>query len=144
MDPGAVDNALMTQLLVGPGDPIPPASAPAAVRETSPEALPDGTLHPIDGGGDPITATIVKADKRNATTLARIDQTSYASPMSAEQWRARFEEGSKTILAKDKAGTIVGFLTYRRYEEQLLIERMGVLPEFRRAGVGNQLVNFRL
>jgi ribosomal-protein-alanine N-acetyltransferase len=74
--------------------------------------------------------------------ILAIEQVSFTNPWTREMYQAELENRgvSFCFLAKDGAGRIVGFCSVWRVLDELHINNLAVLPEFRRAGVATALL----
>jgi ribosomal-protein-alanine N-acetyltransferase len=71
-----------------------------------------------------------------------IEQASFTNPWTREMYHAELENRgvSFCFLAKDAEGLIVGFCSVWRVLDELHINNLAVLPEYRRAGVATALL----
>src|SRR5229473_1490857 len=71
-----------------------------------------------------------------------VEEASFSNPWSREMYLAELENSgiSFCFLAKDEDGRVVGFCSFWRVLDELHINNLAVLPEFRRAGVAASLL----
>src|SRR5712692_10124218 len=71
-----------------------------------------------------------------------VEEASFSKPWSREMYLAELENSgiSFCFLAKDEDGRVVGFCSFWRVLDELHINNLAVLPEFRRAGVAASLL----
>jgi len=71
-----------------------------------------------------------------------VEKASFSNPWSREMYLAELENSgiSFCFLAKDEDGRVVGFCSFWRVLDELHINNLAVLPEFRRAGVAASLL----
>ena len=76
----------------------------------------------------------------NAVLL--VEEASFSNPWSREMYLAELENSgvSFCFLAKDEDGRVVGFCSFWHVLDELHINNLAVLPEFRRAGVAASLL----
>jgi ribosomal-protein-alanine N-acetyltransferase len=71
-----------------------------------------------------------------------VEEASFSNPWSREMYLAELENSGTSFcfLAKDEDGGVVGFCSFWRVLDELHINNLAVLPEFRRAGVAASLL----
>ena len=71
-----------------------------------------------------------------------IEDASFTNPWSREMYLSELKNAgvSFVFLARDPSGRAVGFCSFWRVLDELHINNLAVLPEFRRAGVGSALL----
>jgi len=71
-----------------------------------------------------------------------VEEASFSNPWSREMYLAELENSGISLwfLAKDEDGRVVGFCSFWRVLDELHINNLAVLPEFRRAGVAASLL----
>ena len=71
-----------------------------------------------------------------------VEEASFSNPWSRDMYLAELENSgiSFCFLAKDEDGRVVGFCSFWRVLDELHINNLAVLPEFRRAGVAASLL----
>jgi [ribosomal protein S18]-alanine N-acetyltransferase len=74
--------------------------------------------------------------------ILAIEHASFTNPWTREMYQAELENRGVSLcfLARDDAGRIVGFCSVWRVLDELHINNLAVLPEFRRAGVATALL----
>lgn len=92
-----------------------------------------------------ITIEQVTAAEQINDVLA-IEHASFTNPWTRTMYLAELENTgvSYCYVAKDAAGRAVGFCSFWRLLDELHINNIAVLPEFRRAGVGTLLLTHAL
>ena len=76
------------------------------------------------------------------TGVLLVEEASFTNPWSREMYLAELENSgvSFCFLAKGEDGRVVGFCSFWRVLDELHINNLAVLPEFRRAGVAASLL----
>jgi ribosomal-protein-alanine N-acetyltransferase len=76
------------------------------------------------------------------TAVLAVEEASFSNPWSREMYLAELENRgvSFCFLAKDDDGLVVGFCSFWHVLDELHINNLAVLPEFRRAGVAASLL----
>ena len=71
-----------------------------------------------------------------------VEEASFTNPWTREMYLSELENRSVSFcfLARDDAGRTVGFCSFWRVLDELHINNLAVLPEFRRAGVASMLL----
>jgi ribosomal-protein-alanine N-acetyltransferase len=71
-----------------------------------------------------------------------VEEVSFTNPWTREMYVAELENRgvSFCFLASDDGGRVVGFCSFWRVLDELHINNLAVLPEFRRAGVASALL----
>ena len=71
-----------------------------------------------------------------------IEDASFTNPWSREMYLSELQNTgvSFLFLARDPTGHAIGFCSFWRVLDELHINNLAVLPEFRRAGVGSALL----
>lgn len=74
--------------------------------------------------------------------LLAVEAASFTNPWTREMYLAELENRgvSYFYLAKDQTGHIVGFCTFWRVLDELHINNLAVLPEYRRQGVASAIL----
>jgi ribosomal-protein-alanine N-acetyltransferase len=75
-----------------------------------------------------------------------LEESAFTSPWTREMYLGELENAgvSYCYLARDAQRRAVGFCSFWRVLDELHINNLAVLPEFRRAGVGSMLLEFVL
>jgi len=75
--------------------------------------------------------------------IMAIELASFTNPWTREMYRAELENRgvSYCYVAKDEAGTVVGYCSVWRVLDELHINNLAVLPSRRRAGVATALLS---
>jgi ribosomal-protein-alanine N-acetyltransferase len=78
--------------------------------------------------------------------MLMIEEASFTNPWTRAMYLAELEhpETSFFYLAREPGGRVVGFCSCWRVLDELHINNLAVLPEYRRAGVGSALLNYVL
>jgi ribosomal-protein-alanine N-acetyltransferase len=71
-----------------------------------------------------------------------VEEASFTNPWSREMYLAELENKgiSFCFVAKDEHGRVAGFCSFWRVLDELHINNLAVLPEFRRAGIAASLL----
>jgi [ribosomal protein S18]-alanine N-acetyltransferase len=71
-----------------------------------------------------------------------VEQASFTNPWTRDMYLSELENRSLSFcyLARDDAGRVVGFCSFWRVLDELHINNLAVLPEFRRSGVASSLL----
>ena len=71
-----------------------------------------------------------------------VEEASFSNPWSREMYLAELENKgiSFCFVAKDEHGRVAGFCSFWRVLDELHINNLAVLPEFRRAGIAASLL----
>lgn len=74
--------------------------------------------------------------------IMAIEVVSFTNPWTREMYRAELDNCGVSYchLAKDEAGTVVGYCSFWRVLDELHINNLAVLPSRRRAGVATALL----
>lgn len=72
--------------------------------------------------------------------IAMIDTKSYEEYWTLNEFKKRLKQKSITCLIAEEEGEVIGFLIYELYLHRFTILRIGVLPSYRRKGVGSSLL----
>jgi [ribosomal protein S18]-alanine N-acetyltransferase len=94
-----------------------------------------------------MTWTIVPMNRPDQIdAVLAIEERAFTNPWTREMYLAELE--NKTVsfcfLATDAAGQAVGFCSFWRVVDELHINNLAVVPEYRRAGVATALLTFVL
>src|SRR5438477_3394741 len=75
-----------------------------------------------------------------------IEEASFTNPWTRVMYLAELENSgvSYCFVAKAPGGQVVGFCSFWRVLDELHINNLAVLPEFRRRGIGTELLTFVL
>lgn len=84
--------------------------------------------------------TIRQAEERDLPVFAEIESECIAEPWSVESFRAEFAASGAVFLAAERDGVICGFLTASSVLDEVNINNVAVLPEYRRNGMGEKLL----
>ena len=78
--------------------------------------------------------------------ILAIEEASFANPWTRVMYLAELENAgvSYCFLAKEPDGRVVGFCSFWRVLDELHINNLAVLPEFRRRGIATQLLTYVL
>src|SRR5262245_56028947 len=87
---------------------------------------------------------VTSADQIDA--VLKIEEASFTNPWTRVMYLAELENAgvSYCFLAKAQDGTAVGFCSFWRVLDELHINNLAVLPEFRRQGVAMTLLTYVL
>ena len=74
--------------------------------------------------------------------LVAVEESSFTNPWTREMYLAELENpgASFLLLAKDSSGKVVGFCGFWRVLDELHINNLAVLPEYRRRGVASAIL----
>lgn len=74
--------------------------------------------------------------------LVAVEQASFFNPWTREMYVAELQNPgvSHLLVAKDSDGRVVGFCGFWRVLDELHINNLAVLPEFRRQGVASKIL----
>jgi ribosomal-protein-alanine N-acetyltransferase len=74
--------------------------------------------------------------------ILAVEQASFTSPWTREMYLAELNNTgvSYFYLARTEAGEIIGFCSFWRVLDELHINNLAVLPTYRRAGIGTELL----
>jgi len=88
--------------------------------------------------------TLASPDEIDA--VLAVEQASFSNPWTREMYLAELENRgvSFCFLARDHERRVVGFCSFWRVLDELHINNLAVLPEFRRAGVASALLTYVL
>jgi ribosomal-protein-alanine N-acetyltransferase len=90
------------------------------------------------------TAWIVEplATPEEIDAMLAIEQASFTNPWTREMYLAELKNQGVSFffLARDKNRRIVGFCSFWRVLDELHINNLAVLPEFRRSGIATALL----
>jgi ribosomal-protein-alanine N-acetyltransferase len=83
---------------------------------------------------------LTKAEEIDA--ILAIEQASFTNPWTREMYAAELKNSGVSFfyLARDKNRRVVGFCSFWRVLDELHINNLAVLPEFRRAGIATALL----
>jgi ribosomal-protein-alanine N-acetyltransferase len=83
---------------------------------------------------------LTSADELDA--LLAVEETSFTNPWTREMYLAELENPgvSFLFLAKESSGEVVGFCGFWRVLDELHINNLAVLPEYRRRGVASAIL----
>src|SRR5436309_15688610 len=75
-----------------------------------------------------------------------IEEASFTNPWTREMYMAELENAgvSYCYLARNADGQVVGFCSFWRVLDELHINNLAVLPEFRRRGIATELLTYVL
>ena len=81
-------------------------------------------------------------DRADIDAVLTIEEASFTSPWTKEMYLAEFENRGISFfyLARTSTGEIVGFCSFWRVLDELHINNLAVLPQYRRGGVGTALL----
>src|SRR5581483_9317114 len=94
-----------------------------------------------------MTWTIVPMNRpEQIDTVLAIEERAFTSPWTREMYLAELENAGVSFcyLAPDPNGRAVGFCSFWKVTDELHINNLAVLPEFRRAGVATALLTYVL
>ena len=82
-------------------------------------------------------------DRRDIDAVLAIEEASFTSPWTKEMYLAEFENRDVSFfyLAKTAPGDIVGFCSFWRLLDELHINNLAVLPQYRRTGAATALLS---
>ncbi|MGN0587807.1 MAG: ribosomal protein S18-alanine N-acetyltransferase [Oscillospiraceae bacterium] len=83
---------------------------------------------------------IRQAAERDLPVFAEIESVCIAEPWSVESFRAEFAASGAVFLAAERDGVICGFLTASSVLDEVNINNVAVLSEYRRNGIGEKLL----
>jgi ribosomal-protein-alanine N-acetyltransferase len=83
---------------------------------------------------------LISVDEIDA--LLAVERASFSNPWTREMYLAELENADVSFfyLARDAAGTVVGFCSFWRILDELHINNLAVLPERRREGIAAALL----
>ena len=75
--------------------------------------------------------------------LLAVEEASFLNPWTREMYHAELENHgvSHLLVAKDAEGRVVGFCGFWRVVDELHINNLAVLPEYRRQGIASLILN---
>jgi ribosomal-protein-alanine N-acetyltransferase len=75
--------------------------------------------------------------------LVAVEQASFLNPWSHEMYVAELQnpDVSHLLVAKDSEGRVVGFCGFWRVLDELHINNLAVLPEYRRQGIASKILD---
>lgn len=75
--------------------------------------------------------------------LIAVEQASFLNPWTRDMYAAELQNPNVSCLlvAKDSEGRVVGFCGFWRVLDELHINNLAVLPEFRRQGIASMILN---
>jgi ribosomal-protein-alanine N-acetyltransferase len=78
--------------------------------------------------------------------LLEVEEASFSNPWTREMYVAELQNAavSRVYVAKGSAGTVVGFCSFWFVFDQMHINNLAVLPEYRGRGLGTRLLDFIL
>ena len=94
-----------------------------------------------------MTWTIVPMNRPDQIdAVLAIEERAFTNPWTREMYLAELDNKAVSFcfLATDPNGQAVGFCSFWRVVDELHINNLAVLPEFRRAGVASALLTFVL
>jgi len=82
------------------------------------------------------------ASDEDLSGLLAVESASFLNPWTREMYLAELENPGVSYLfvAKDSNGRVVGFCGFWRVVDELHINNLAVLPEYRRQGVASQIL----
>ena len=83
---------------------------------------------------------IRQAAESDLPVFAEIERECIAEPWSVESFRAEYNAAGAVFLAAERGGVICGFLTASSVLDEVNINNVAVLPEYRRNGIGERLL----
>ena len=92
------------------------------------------------------TLTMEPLTPANLDAVLAIEEESFTSPWTREMYLAELENAgvSYCYLARDDAGTAVGFCSFWRVLDELHINNLAVASRFRRRGIATALLTYVL
>lgn len=79
--------------------------------------------------------------KKDLEKIIAIDAKSFEEYWDQSEFSERLKEKSVICLIAEKENETIGFLVYELFLKRLSLMRIGVLPKFRRNGIGSKLLN---
>ena len=75
--------------------------------------------------------------------VVAIEEASFTNPWTRDMYRAELDKPdiSYCYLARSAEGRVVGFCSFWRVADELHINNLAVLPQYRRKGAGSALLN---
>lgn len=83
---------------------------------------------------------IRQAAESDLPVFAEIERVCIVEPWSVESFRAEYNAAGAVFLAAEVGGVICGFLTASSVLDEVNINNVAVLPEYRRNGIGDRLL----
>jgi len=90
--------------------------------------------------GQPIAAQIRWMIKRDMPEVLAIEQASFDTPWTEEDFLNALRQRNCIGMVAETNDSLVGFVIYELHKQQLLLLNLAVHPQYRRRGVGRQLV----
>lgn len=90
--------------------------------------------------------TVTPLDEANATAeldaIIAIEATCFTNPWTRQMYEEALGDGSvsRFMLARSAGDRIIGFCSYWQVVDEVHINNLAVLPEFRRQGIGRALL----
>lgn len=78
--------------------------------------------------------------------VLEVERASFTNPWTREMYLSELENRgvSACFLARDPRGRVIGFCSFWRVLDELHVNNLAVLPEYRRSGVGSTLLSYVL
>lgn len=90
--------------------------------------------------------TMEPLSESNLDAVLAIEEESFTSPWTREMYLAELNNAgvSYCYLARDEAGTVLGFCSFWRVLDELHINNLAVSARYRRRGIGTALLTYVL
>lgn len=82
------------------------------------------------------------AEPADTVYLMQIDVKCYDNYWESEEWRAVALNRSKNVICVTRHGAPIAFCVYELEPSQLKVLRLGVLPKYRRQGIGASILKW--
>jgi ribosomal-protein-alanine N-acetyltransferase len=82
------------------------------------------------------------ASLEDVDAMVAIEDTSFTNPWTREMYLAELKQPGVAFffLARDRRGTAIGFCSFWKVVDEIHVNNLAVLPEWRRRGVGSSLL----
>jgi ribosomal-protein-alanine N-acetyltransferase len=90
--------------------------------------------------GQPLAVQIRWMIKRDMPEVLAIEQASFDTPWTEEDFLNALKQRNCIGMVAETHDQLVGFMVYELHKTQMVLLNLAVHPEFRRRGIGRQLV----
>ena len=79
--------------------------------------------------------------KRDIPEVLRIERQSFEFPWNEEDFKNYLHQQNSVSIIAEHNKQVVAFMMYELYKKQLHLSSLAVNPDFRRNGIGSQMIN---